>query len=228
MRALVLLLPLAVALAGDAALLEGAAKQWASDSAEERDAASRAVAQHLRRELFPIIAAMDSPDPEVRRRARSALESLLPPRPPEPPPPEQQPQWARGRVIINNAGAQQIRFVVNAQGQVALVQDEGEMQQLKAKGITGMPVDDPVMRDQLCLAEGRGFAVTAVDARSDAARLWIEARDILISIDGRPVRQPAEVLKGLLARAPEIKLLRRGKLITLGAKEEVGAAGEGK
>ncbi len=221
MRALILLLPLAVALAGDALPLEEATKQWASESAEDRDAASRTVAIHLQRQLAPVLDALRSDDPEVRRRARSALEALLPPRPPEPPAPEQ----AQGQVlVINNAGgvARQLRVVLNAQGQAVLVHDQGEQQQLMAKGITGMPVDDPVMREQLGLAEGRGFAVTAMDARSDAGRLGIQARDILISIDGRPVKQWAEVLKGLVARSPEIKLLRRGKLVTLGAREGVG------
>jgi hypothetical protein len=227
MRALILVLPVAIAFAGDTAPLENAAKQWASDSAEERDSGSRAVAQHLQRELAPVLAAMRSPDPEVRRLARAALEGLLPPRPPEPQAQEPQQQLA-ARLIVNQNGAQQIRVVLNPQGQVVLIQgDQGEAQQLQAKGITGMPVDDPILRDQLCLAEGRGFAVTAVDAGSDAARLGIEARDILISIDGRPVKQTAEVLKGLAARSPEIKLLRRGKLLTLGAKGE-GALGEGK
>lgn len=229
MRALILFLPAAIALAGDTAPLENAARQWASDSAEERDAGSRAVAQYLQRELAPVVAAMRSPDPEVRRRARAALESLLPPQPPEPQVPELQPQMAAVRLIVNQNGAQQIRFVLNAQGQMVLVQgDQGEAQQLQAKGITGMPVDDPILRDQLCLAEGRGFAVTAVEARTDAARLGIEVRDILISIDGHPVKQPAEVLKGLSARLPVIKLLRHGKLLTLGALEEEGAAGEGR
>lgn len=227
MRALILVLPVAIALAGDTAPLENATKQWASDSAEERDRGSRAVAQHLQRELAPIVAAMGSPDPEVRRRARAALEGLLPPRPPEPPAAEPQQQW--GRVIINQNGAQQIRLILNAQGQMILAQpDQGEIQQLKANGIMGVPVDDLLLRDQLCLAEGRGFGVIGVDAGSNAARLGIEARDILISIDGRHVKQPGEVLKGLGARSPEIKLLRRGKLITLGAIEGEGAAGEGR
>ena len=228
MRALILVLPVAIALAGDVAPLENAARQWASDSAEERDAGSRAVAQHLQRELAPIVAAMRSPDPEVRRRARAALEGLLPPRPPEPQAPEPQQQMA-ARLIVNQNGAQQIRFVLNAQGQMVLAQlDQGEIQQLKAKGIMGVAVDDLLLRDQLCLAEGRGFAVIGVDAGSDAARLGIEAYDVLISIDGRPVKQPAEVLKGFGARSPEIKLLRRGKLLTLGGREGEGALGEGK
>ncbi len=230
MRALILLLPLSLALAGDTAPLESAAKQWASDSAEERDAASRAVSLHLHRELFPIVAAMRSPDPEVRHRARGALEALLPPRPPEPPAAEPEPQWGRGRFIINQAGAQKQkgRLILNAQGQILMFQDQAEMEQLKAKGITGMPVEDPVMRDQLCLAKGRGFAVAAVDARSVAERLGIQSYDVLISMDGRPVMQAAEVLKGLAARPPEIRLLRRGKLLTLGKKEEGVPAGEEK
>jgi len=230
MRALVLLLPLAVAFAGDTAPLEDAAKQWASESPDVRDIASRTVAVELRRQLAPILDAMRSDDPEVRRRARAALESLLPPRPPEPEPQEQQ-QW-QGRVLIfNNAGVggaagapQALRVILNAQGQAVLVQDQGEAQQLKAKGIAGQPVDDPVMREQLCLAEGRGFAVTAVDAGSDAERLGIKARDILLSMDGHPVKQGGEVLKALAAPKPEIHLLRRGKLVTLGGKEVEGEA----
>jgi C-terminal processing protease CtpA/Prc len=226
MRAMILLLLVSLALAA-APALENAPKLWASDSAEERDAASRAVAEHLARELQPLLAAMKSPDPEVRRRARAALEALLPPKPPEPPVPEL-PQQAVARIIINNQGAQQMRFALNAQGQMVLMQDQGEMQQLQAKGITGTPVEDPVMREQLSLAEGRGFAVIAVAPRSEAARLGIESLDILVSIDGRPVKQAAEVLKGLGARSPEIKIMRRGKMVTLGVKEGEGASGAGK
>ena len=83
-------------------------------------------------------------------------------------------------------------------------------------------------REQLVLAEGRGFAVFSVEPRGDAERLGILANDILLSIDGRPVKQAAELLKALEARAPAITLLRRGKLLTLGAKEGEGAPGEGK
>lgn len=224
MRALILLLPLAVAFAGDTPPLEEVTKQWASDSAEERDFASRVVALHIRRELAPLIAALKSEDPEVRRRARDSLESLLPPRPPEPPQPEQMPQWGAARGVIINRGVggngQQLRFVLNAQGQMVLVQDGGEAQRLKEKGITGRPFSDPVARTQLGLAEGRGYAVLSVERRSPAAHLGIQVNDILLSIDGRPVMQDDDVLKGLGARSPEIRLLRRGKLVTLGAKDK--------
>jgi hypothetical protein len=227
MRAMILLLPLAVAFAGDGSPLEQATKRWTSDSVEERDAASRLVAIHLRRELGPVVAALGSSDPEVRRRARSALESLLPPRPPEPPLQEDLQQAGQVFIINNAGGGLQGRIVVNARGRL-IIQDGGETEQLKAKGIAGAPVDDPVMREQLGLAEGRGFAVSSVDPRSDAERLGIRANDILISIDGRPVKQPAEVATALAARGPAITLLRRGKLLKLGFKEGEGAAGEGK
>jgi S1-C subfamily serine protease len=129
-------------------------------------------------------------------------------------------------LVINNGGAGggllQARVVVNARGRF-VVQDAGDTEQLKEKGIAGAPVDDPVMREQLVLAEGRGFAVSAVDPRSDAERLGIRANDILISIDGRPVKRAAEVLKALEARAPAITLLRRGELLTLVAKASEGA-----
>jgi S1-C subfamily serine protease len=67
--------------------------------------------------------------------------------------------------------------------------------------------------------------VTAVGPRSEAARLGIEALDILISIDGKPVKQAVEVVRGLGARSPEIKVLRRGKLVRLGGE---GASGAGR
>lgn len=226
MRALILLLPLAVAFAGDPSPLGEAVGQWASDSAEERDAASRFVGIHIRRELAPVVEALQASDPEVRRRARAAIESLLPPRPPEPPV-EEEPVGAGQVIVINNAGGGQLQARVmlrNAKGRIIL-QDAGETEQLKAKGISGAPVDDPVMREQLGLAEGRGFAVVAVDPGSDAERLGIRTNDVLLSIDGRPVRQPAEVVTALAARAPAITLLRRGKLTTLGQKEGEGAAG---
>jgi len=218
MRALILLLPLAVALAGDMDSLEEATKQWASDSAEERDFASRVVALYIRRELAPLVAALKSDDPEVRRRARDSLEGLLPPRPPEIRAPQQQiPQM--GAMIINNGGAaQQLKFVLQ-NGQMVLVQAQGDARQLKEKGITGRTFDDPVARAQLGIAEGRGYAVLSVARRGHAARLGIQTNDILISIDGRPVMQDDDVAKGLGARSPVIKLLRRGKLVTLGEEK---------
>ncbi|HEX5135961.1 MAG TPA: PDZ domain-containing protein [Planctomycetota bacterium] len=234
MRALILLLPLTVAFAGGDSPLEEATRRWKSDSAEEREAASRFVAIHIRRELAPLVRALASDDPEVRHRAQAAIEALLPPRPPQPPE-EREPEIAGRQVLIfNNVGGGngniQARVVVNARGRMVIMEDAEEVEKLREKGITGMSVDDPVMREQLVLADGRGFAVTAVERRSEADRLGLCDNDILISIDGQPVKQAGDVLKALGKQPSEIVLLRRGKLSKLGGKESEGApgAGEGK
>jgi hypothetical protein len=220
MRAMILCLPLAVALAGDADSLAEAVKRWASESADEREAASRAVCRQLERDLAPVLSAMRSDDPEVRRRARSALESLLPR-------PVEEPAAAPPQVaLLGGGGNAQLRLVVR---QAAFVPEDAqpEVRELKAKGLSGHPVDDPLLREHLNLAEGRGFAVTGVDAGSDAERLGLKPRDILLSVDGRPVKQVAEVLKALAAKNPPVRLLRRGKLVDLPAREGEGGTGEG-
>lgn len=229
MRALILLLPLAVAFAGDVSPLEEATRRWSSDDSEEREGASRFVVSHLRRELGPLVKALESPDPEVRRRARTAIESLLPPRPPEPPLPQEM-QLAQRMVVINNAGGNGVVQVRvrggNLQG--LLVEHGQEAQDLQAKGLQGAPAHDPVLREHLGLAEGRGFVVTDVEAGGLADKLGIRARDILLSIDDRPVMQAADVLRALAARAPKITLLRRGKVTHVGVVDVEGAPGAGK
>jgi hypothetical protein len=230
MRAMILLLPLAVAFAGEILPLDKATLLWSSDSAEDRDAGSHFVAIHLRRDLAPLLKALEDNDPEVRRRARTAIESLLPPGPPQPPMPQEAAQQQAGQVVfLNGANGQlQGQIIVNARGRLVIAQDGGEMQQLQEKGINGIPADDPLLRQHLRLAEGRGFIIHTVQPRSDADRLGLRAFDILLSIDGRPVKQPGEVLKALAARAPSITLLREGKIVKAGVVEGEGAPGEGK
>jgi hypothetical protein len=232
MRALILFLPLCAALAGDTSPLAEATRQWRSDSADDRDEASRVVRAHLERELKPLLEALKADDPEVRRRARTALEGLLPERPADEMPAGEEAGW--GQVMFfggggQGGGNQQIRVVVQANGQVMFVQQElAEVQALKAKGITGQPVDDPLLRDQLRLAEGRGFAVTDIDAQSEADKLGLRPRDILLAVGGRPVKQAADVAEGLKVPNPEIRLLRRGEVLVLAGKGREGAGGEGR
>jgi len=213
MRALILLLPLSVALAAGGSPLDDAARRWASDSVDEREAASRAVARHLERELAPLVEAMRSEDPEVRLRAEGALEAFLPRRPREEAPPAD-PDGGQMIVVGQGAGGGQIRLVVAANGQIVVQQQADDP--LKAHGLEGKPVDDELLRVHLGLAAGRGFGVTAVEGDSAAAKLGLKRHDILFSIDGRPVMRADEVSQALKLHPAEVKVLRRGEVLALG------------
>jgi len=64
--------------AGENEKLEKAVEQFKSEHPARRDAASRAVDEELRKMLAPLLAALEDPDPEVRRRAQRAILGLVP------------------------------------------------------------------------------------------------------------------------------------------------------
>ncbi|MHC4223356.1 MAG: hypothetical protein ACYSUN_05145, partial [Planctomycetota bacterium] len=73
--ALLVSLPL---FAHDPGTLGDAVARFGSDDPEVRETASRTVRTHLEQRLAPLLEAMHSRDPEVRRRAHDAVASLLP------------------------------------------------------------------------------------------------------------------------------------------------------
>ena len=70
--------------AGDRNPLEDAIGAFASDEFAVRQGATREVRKYLAEVLAPLLSAMKSSDPEVARRARGAVEALLPGRHEEP------------------------------------------------------------------------------------------------------------------------------------------------
>jgi len=227
---LLLLLPLA---AGETGALARAVAKFDSEQAAEREAASQAVRRHLRTELAPLLAALRSDDPEVSRRAREAIESLLPERKTG----EEEPDAAGnagGNVIVGIGGArgraiQNLRFVLqaNRKGQLVFVRggDEKQATALRKYGLEGHPVEEALVRRQLQLADGRGFAVTRVLPGTAAARIGLQAHDIVLSIRGRPVQETGKVLKALGEQETwnglEMRILRAGELATLGGRKAV-------
>jgi hypothetical protein len=222
---LLLLLPLS---AGETDELARAVARFGSDSAGEREAASQAVRRYLQAELGPLLVALKSDDPEVNRRAREAIASLLPA--------EKQAEeeaevsgnnpWGNMIVGIGNArgrAVQNFRFVLRGprKGQLVVVgaADEKQTAALKKFGVEGYPVDDALVRRQLQLAEGRGFAVTKVFPGTAAARIGLQVHDVVLAIGGRPVKGTGRVLKALGKEEAwnglEIRVVRVGRVVTL-------------
>jgi len=215
--ALLVCLPLS---AGDANPLSRAVEDFDSDHAAEREAASQAVRRHLARELAPLVEAMKSNDPEVARRAREAIESLLPPRAKKP---EDAPALGLGGgpgvIVLNN---RQKRFVVKwVQRGNRLVRaragDDAVAKTVKEFGVEGYPLTDAALREQLRLAAGRGFMVAKVERT--AARLGLEARDIVLRIDDAPVKTFESLAKAIGKKKDwptrNLTVLRRGKVTEL-------------
>jgi hypothetical protein len=215
---LLLLLPLS---AGETDALTRAVDKFKSDYASEREAASQTVRRLLQAELGPLLAALKSDDPEVSRRARESIASLLPggKRAEEP----EASGNAAGNVIVGMGGNRQFRLVVKQGkgGQIVFVQrgDDKQNQALKRYGLEGHAVDDRLVRRQLQLAAGRGFGVTKVLPNTAAARLGLEAYDVVISIGDRPVKELKQVLKALGKKetwnALGMRILRAGKVMQL-------------
>ena len=226
MRALALALILSVPLAaGEKSELAQAVDKFGSDRAAVREAASRSVQRLLSKTLAPLLEAMRSSDPEVARRARRAFASMLPAEKKEA---KEEPQSAgAGQVIIiGGQNRQQIRFVLNKGkgGAFQLVQFPGGQQNedLKKFGVEGTPVTDTLLRKQLGLALGRGFAINRVAGGTPAAALGLQQHDVVLMVNGRPVQRAEQFVKALgdqrnwkTARA---RVLRMGTLRELGGR----------
>jgi len=219
---LLVLLPLS---AGETDALTRAVAGFNSDHAAEREAASQSVRQHLQRELGPLLAALESDDPEVSRRAREAIASLLPGAKNEAP---EASDNAAGNMIVGFGGGGNLRVVIKQAGkggQVMFLQhgDNKQTEALKKYGLEGEPVHDKLVRRQLQLAAGRGFGVRSVLPDTAAARRGLRAYDVLLSIGGRPVQKLSRVLKALGKKETwkglEMRILRAGKLMTLGGSQ---------
>jgi hypothetical protein len=214
-------LPLA---AGETDRLAAAVAKFDSDRAGEREAASQAVRKLLRAELAPLLAALGSTDPEVSRRAREAIASLLPPEKGD----RQEGQASggpqQGVFILGGNAQQRLRVVFRQAGKgqaLALVPaaDGEDLAALKRFGLEGYSADDALLRTQLRLALGRGFAVTGVIPGTAAARLGLQRHDLVLSVRGRPVQRPGQVVKALGKKESwndvATKIMRAGALVTL-------------
>jgi len=180
--------------AGKPTLAEAVAA-FGSDVADERDAASRAARRLLERELAPLLAAMESVDPEIKRRAREAIASFVPAH--EEPVAQSE---VDGNVIVlqaaNLRGNLRV-WVRGAGGRVVLRRDGQDDGTLTRFGIHGGPATDVLLRKQLRLARGRGYVVTKTDEDSAASQLGLQVHDIVLRVGDTPVQFARELTKAL-------------------------------
>lgn len=202
MRALYLALCISLPLlAGDRDPLAEAVEAFGSDHPARRDAGSLAVREVLRQRLAPLLEAMRSKDPEVSRRARESLESLLPRQPGRAEPAASEAE----QVVVmggNQGGAAVVLRVVqaNGRGQLRVIHGRAEANRpgpLAGFGVEGEAVLDRTWRRHLRLAEGRGFLIRNVVPDTAAARLGLREDDIVLRIDGAPVLTPEDVAGAL-------------------------------
>jgi len=221
--ALLLCVPL---MAGGSGGLDGIVSRFGDDRPSVRDAASEEAARLVREHLAPLLAAMEAPDPEVVRRARAVIQSLLP-RETREQEQEEDPDalvagMGRGIILVNGnvRGRRAIR-IAGQQGIQVMIADENEdePQNLRAFGLAGQEACDPLVRRQLRLAAGRGFVVEAVSADSDAQRLGLRPLDILLRVGDRPVMTAKSVDDAIGAREGwaglVVHLLRDGEVLSL-------------
>ncbi len=218
--ALVLCVPL---LAGGSGGLDGIVARFGDERPGVRDAASAEAARMVREQLAPLLAAMESPDPEVVRRARAVIRALLPWEA-EPEPEESDVLVRGGGIIVVNGARRGQQRAIRIAGQQGILfvdggENEAETQNLRAFGISGQEANDPLVRRHLRLAAGRGFIVEAVSADSDAQRLGFRPLDILLRVGDRPVLTGKSVDDAIGGREGWagllFHLLRDGEVLTL-------------
>lgn len=78
----------------------------------------------------------------------------------------------------------------------------------------GLAGADDVLRSQLGVAAGEGLVVTGVEEDSPAAKAGVMANDLLVKLDGQPLKSIEELsaqLQEIKDKSVAIELLRRGK-----------------
>ena len=246
MRALALaLVPLFACFvsAADNPILEKAVKHFKSRDPAQREAASRAAIDEARKALAPLVQAMEDPDPEVRRRARDAILSLVPRKAEEP---KNTPiQRGGGLFIMPRVNAQRFalqnfKAVLDIRKHAVRLDAEKRAARLAEQALQIRLVLDVRERAQdlekkekeLCATLGlrgelvvsvvnqRGrrmelsYRVTSVAKESPAARLGVRTGDIIREVNGLTL-SGRHPFYAILGDKHEIKKLKviRGALI---------------
>ena len=152
--------------AGDRDVLEGAVELFRSDRPATRAEGSRLAVEEMRKLLAPVLKAMEDKDPEVRRRARRAILTLVP-RALEEEPRQKDPRMRMPQFQVAWKLAQANR------AQLRLVLVNGLLQ-MHMFGVNGAP-------------HARGFRLTSVKIGGRAAQLGLKVGDILLSINDQPM-----------------------------------------
>jgi len=243
MRALVLVPLLALwAHADDNAVLKGAVDHFKSRDPIQREAASRRAIEEARKLLTPLVEAMEDADPEVRRRAREAILSLVPRKPYEPNGTATQGRTdvfvqpranLQGRVFVQQWFDRQ-KAVVDARKRAARLAEEAARIRL-ALDVRMRARDFEKKEKELWAKLGwrgdlvvsvvkqRGrrmelsFRVASVSKESPVARLGVRAGDIVREVNGRTLsgRHPFYAILGDKPEIRKLKVIRGAEIVEL-------------
>jgi hypothetical protein len=201
MRALAVVLLLSVPLtADDDSSLQEAVELFKSQDAGKRAAGSQLAERELRRLLAPLLAALKHYDPEVRRRARRAILSLVPGEPKK-----EQARQARkpvmvgviglaggvGRAFRGRRGFRRFVRVRSEPLQPTQIQ-RANLTRTGERLLAGLGVH---WKTQWRAPLMPGFRILKVLPGTPAARLGLRKGDLLIRID----RNEVSVLRGVRA-----------------------------
>jgi C-terminal processing protease CtpA/Prc len=174
MRALAVALLLSVPLtAGDKSSLEKAVELFRSPDAGKREAGSQLAEREVRRLLAPLLKALKEDDPEVRRRARWVLLSLMPDGTPES-------RETRDAAIQRRAAWALHRQQQAAAGRADLIRKANQL--LAVFGI------------RRGASHMTGFRVLRVQRDTQAARLGLRMGDSVFRLNGQAVATVHDVL----------------------------------
>ena len=90
-------------------------------------------------------------------------------------------------------------------------------------GLGGMPIDSPVLRTQLQLADDVGVVVEQVVPGSPAEKAGLQKHDVLVSIDGEPITDWNTLRQTIASREDKpikLKLMRLAKEVTVSVTPE--------
>ena len=222
MRALLVALLLSVPLtAGDKSSLEKAVELFRSVDASTRVAGSQLAERELRKLLAPLLKAMEDDDPEVRRRARRSILSLVPGELKKEKKPQGPAQIQAVRFLARfgrNWAQQPLRARLQWRG-VPARQRYIELEQkglwlMKFLGVTG------TTRQQAPLMPG--IVVARVRKDSRAERLGLRSSDLIVGINGVAVTDFSDLPRALGDKPDWICIkavvLRDGKYVRLPKK----------
>jgi hypothetical protein len=182
--ALLLCAPL---LAGDRTPLAEAVELFKSPDAGEREAGTQRVKEQLKELLGPLLKALEDKDPEVRRRARRAILSLVPG--------ELEKEELRIQPVVRqqfvNLRARQQALQALARNQEVLAKLLAQRVQrrenqgaanLAAFGVTGKSFRQAPLQP--------GFSVRTVKPGSEAERRGLKCGDLIVSVNLRATSRP--------------------------------------
>jgi len=192
---LLLVLPLA---AQERTELEQCIEAWRSANPATRDAATRRAAAAVRRDLAVLMEAMEDQDPEVRRRARQLLRSLVPDDALDV---EDRKEQVTVEIVMQAARQAQIAQVVQVRLRQQQVQRQfREEQRARADEIARAAEESLGIAARPTVHAGHfsgGALVLRVEEGTAAARLGLLPGDVIVQVGAKRVASPLELSRAV-------------------------------